>query len=29
MTITVDEFHRITGDGRRRGAAAIVISKEH
>ena len=29
MTITVDEFHRITRYGRRRQTAAVVISKEH
>ena len=29
MTITVDEFHRITRYGRRRQAAAVVISKEN
>lgn len=28
MTITVDEFHRITRYGRRRQTAAVVISKE-
>ncbi len=29
MTITVDEFHRITRYGRRRQTAAVVISKEY
>ena len=29
MTITVDEFHRITRYGRRRQTAAVVLSKEH
>ena len=29
MTITVDEFHRITRYGRRRQTAAVIISKEN
>jgi len=29
MTITVDEFHRITRYGRRRQTAAVVLYKEY